>query len=367
MKPLRVFTDFHHASLLNSIIMLFEGRLGGEVYRPIGMEWAERGFWKVYDHPATQAQFLSPNAATPDNTPRLNDIVYEASVASSELPVMYHCRDIENGGTNKAITLDGFLNSHFDIVIASIPQHIEPFLRLCDIHPDHPKLIYQIGNSWPIDRSIDPKRVNIMASAMLLPHQTAGYHVIEYHQEFDTKIFHPVPPDVFMPKNTVYSFVNCFGVDGLFAFDWALFQEVEKLMLDEGWAFGSFGGQCRDGAAHGSQQMADFMRASKFIWHTKQGGDGYGHVLHNSAAVGRPLIAKKYYYLGKLGLDLIQDGETAIVIDGLGPEEIANKIRYYSEPARWSQMCNNVITNFRNVCDFDNEFLSIKQFVSELL
>jgi hypothetical protein len=70
-----VFTDFHHASLLQSFILLFEKRLGGNVFRPIGMEWAEKGFWKIYDHPATREQYLGLNGATPDGTPRLNEVI----------------------------------------------------------------------------------------------------------------------------------------------------------------------------------------------------------------------------------------------------------------------------------------------------
>ena len=57
-KPV-VFTDFHHAGLLNSLILLFEGRMHGAVYRPIGIDWANKGYWAIYDHPATRQQYLT--------------------------------------------------------------------------------------------------------------------------------------------------------------------------------------------------------------------------------------------------------------------------------------------------------------------
>src|SRR6185369_14397050 len=179
--PLKVLTDFHHAGLLQSLILLFENRLGGELYRPIGTEWATQGYWKVYDHPATVEQFLGVGGNTPDGTKKLNE------VQGQPTPGIYWCNDIDSGKINKAITLERFLDMPFDIVIASIPAHVEPFKKLCEIHPNHPKLIYQIGNSWVPEAAMAP---NIMASAIIngIPE---GINFISYHQEFDTSIFHP--------------------------------------------------------------------------------------------------------------------------------------------------------------------------------
>lgn len=338
--------------------MLFEKRLGGNLYRPIGMEWAEQGYWKVYDHPATQAQFLSIGGATPDGSQPLNETEGRAPING-----VYLCRDIHSESVNKAITLDAFFKLPIDIVIASIPQHIEPFQRLCLAHPNKPKFIFQIGNQWNLTGHTKMMPINVMASARIPAHQRQqADSFIEYHQEFYRTLFDS--PHGFEEYKTVSSFVNCFSIDGLFAYDWQLFQEVEKLMPD--WSFKSYGGQCRDG---GKDQLGVLttMAASRFIWHTKNGGDGYGHVLHTSGDAARPLIIKRQYYIGKMGDDLIKDGKTAIVIDALSPEEIKNKIEYYSEPERWHQMCHNVRDNFDSVVNFDAEFLGIKQFLDNLL
>jgi hypothetical protein len=349
-----VFTDFHHASLLNSLIMLFEGRLGGKVYRPIGMEWAQEGFWKVYDHPATQAQFLSLNQGYRpiDGTQSVNQII------PSDNPDVYFCRDIDSGEYNRAITLETFKKMPIDIVIASIPQHIEPFKALIDLYKPGAKLIYQVGNSWTINDGYAP---NIMASAIVngVP---SGTNFITYHQEFD---LHNFCPNVGVPDKNVYSFVNCFNIQDHLSQDWQLFQEVERLLPD--WTFRSYGGQCRDGAAHGSKELASKMQEAKFIWHTKRGGDGYGHCLFNSAAVGRPIIAKRQYYENKLGYELMLDRHTCISIDNMTPEEIAKKINYYSEPDRYSQMCRNVYQNFKSIVDFDKEELEIRAFLERLV
>lgn len=367
--------------------MLFENRLGGQVYRPIGMEWAEQGYWKIYDHPATQAQFLAFGSATPDNTRPLNNVEglevnYAAQLKpedyTGELPKVpqhaprhYNCYDIDSGKTNKAITLESFFAMKIDFVIASIPQHIEPFRDLANRHPSKPKLIYQIGNSWNITPQQEALVDGILSSANIGWEKKNNPNFIQYHQEFDTGIFNPWVEGKegqsyqgFDPKK-ITSFVNCFSTDGLFAHDWHLFQEVEKLMPE--WEFRAMGGQCRNGSANGSRELAKEMLDSQFIWHTKLGGDGYGHVIHNSAAVARPLIVKKEYYIGKLADALIEDGETAIVIDGLSPQEIVKKIEYYSEPNRYHSMCHLVHSNFENVVNFDREFFRIKQFLENLL
>lgn len=349
-KIKRVFTDFHHAGLLHSLIMLFEDRLGYELYRPIGTDWHEKGYWKVYDHPATVQQFLGIGGATPDGTPRLNEVEkYEGGI--------YHCQDIDSGLLNKGITLDAFMNMDFDIVIASLPYHIEPFKKLCAEHPSKPKLIFQIGNAWTVEAGLAP---NVMASA-IINDVPDDINFISYHQEFDTGLFHQTNPSM---DYTIYSFVNCFNVEGHFQKDWALFQKVERMMPD--YEFKSFGGQCRDGSAHGVKEVADRMREAMFIWHTKAGGDGYGHIIHNSACMGKPMIVNASYYKGKLGEVLFKDGETSIHIDGLNPQQIVDKIKHYSEPERYAQLCKNAGENFRKHVDFEREAEAISLFLNNL-
>lgn len=371
---MNVFVDFHHASLLNSFILLFEDRLGGNVYRPIGTEWYKNGYWKVYDHPATVEQFLGIGGATPDGTQKLNELEawYGTGIGRS-LPgdgivsratdaTVYECHDIDSGKTNKAITLDGFFHLPIDIVIASLPEHLEPFKMLCNNHFNHPKLIYQVGNAWPVGQEVMKYTVNVMSSTRL-HNRFMALNYVEYHQEFDTTIFSPNESN--MADKTIASFVNCFSNDRLFADDWALFQIVESMMPD--WEFLSFGGQCRNGACHGSKELATCMKTSRFIWHTKRGGDGYGHVLHNSAAIGRPIIFKKEYYEGKLGEQLMIDGATGIQIDNLSADQIKNKIEYYNEESRYAKLCENVYNNFKKVVGFDEEFLKLDYFLKNLV
>ena len=347
-----VFADFHHAGLLNSLIILFEDRLGGNLYRPIGKEWNYRGLWKIAEHPATVEQYLGIGGATPDETPKLNE-------AQQSINGVFLCQDIDSGKTNKAITMLRFFALDIDFVIASVPQHIHPYFKLCQEHPNKPKLIYQIGNAWNIPQDEEKYIDGVMASTILGRKPTVPY--IEYHQEFDLDTFGYKKPKDF---KKITSFVNCFNTASIFMFDWKLFERIERLM--PGWEFKALGGSCRDGCAHGSGKVAEAMQKSRFIWHTKAGGDGYGHVIHNTGAVGRPAIVRKMYYHGKLAEKLMIDGKTCIAIDGLTDEEIVNKIEHYNEPKRYEKMCKVVYDNFKNVVDFDAEAKEIKKFLGEV-
>jgi hypothetical protein len=331
--------------------MLFEGRLGGQIYRPIGMEWAENGYWKVYDHPATQAQFLTLDQGylPIDGTQPLNKI--EKHVTNPEI---YYCHDIDSDYTNKAIRLDTFFELKIDIVIATLPQHIAPFKKLCELHSNKPKLIYQIGNAWTIEAGTAS---NVMASARINTVPT-GVNCIQYHQEFDLNIFKRSHIE---ESKTISSFMNVYQTFP----DYQLLLEIEKQMPD--WKIGIYGGQCRDGWANGTKELSKMMSNSRFIWHVKAGGDGYGHVLFNSAALGKPVIVKKSYYAGKLGEELLVDGQTCIDIDGLTVNEIIEKILYYNDSDRYFQMCISVYDNFVRVVNFDEEEKRIRVFLEGLI
>lgn len=352
---MNVFTDFHHASLLNSLIMLFEGRLGGKVYRPIGMEWAEKGFWSVYDHPDTQRQFLSKDQGyrPVDGTPPVNLVQEVETLDLAGDARVYLCRDIESDRVNRAIDFETFLALDIDIVIATIPQHVEPFKRLIREYKPNAKLIFQIGNAWTIEAAMAP---NVLASANVQD-VPGDVNFMQYHQEFDLGIF-----GMGYPQESKYisSFMNVPQVLP----DWELFCLMERRMPD--WTWRAFGGQGRDGSIAGTAALADGMRAARFIWHVKAGGDGYGHVLFNAAAVGRPMIVKKSYYAGKLGEKLLIDGVTCIDIDNKTPAEIAEKIEFFNESKAYANMCLNVHNNFKAQVDFDREFEDIKTFLERL-
>jgi hypothetical protein len=349
---MKVFADFHHSSLFHSLMLLIENRLGGEIYRPIGIQWYDEGYWNVYPHIDTAKQYLQMQFAPIDGTIPLN----EPTRRSVEQRGLFSIEDQQNSTTHKAITLSHFMDNKFDILIASIPQHIEPFKKLIRLWQPQAKLIYQVGNQWNVDSNIVK---NVMASAnIVIP---TGINGVIYHQEFDLKTFYYDLPN--MASKKIYSFINCLNTSDLYKKDWELFLALEKLMPE--WEFKSFGGQCRDGSIYDSKGLADKMREATFIFHCKTNGDGYGHVIHNAAAVGRPLITRKVDYIGKMASPLIHNLDTAITIDNLNPDGISERIRHYHEHSLLN-MSEQIRHEFEINVDFIMEERKIRKFLENL-
>jgi hypothetical protein len=348
---MKIFSDQHHLSLYNSLRLLFEERLSGKLYRPIGKEWLDEGYWRmaeIYNNaPETVEQYLG---VRDDYIPKDGSLPLNRVQKIEE--GIFYVWDPEYNYYHKAIPLSRFLNLDINIVIASIPQHIESFKKLCAIHPNKPKFIYQVGNSWNIDQGYAD---NILASA-IIPNVPVNTNMVTYHQEFDLDIFHYGEPN---QSKKVYSFINCLGTAEHYKEDWELFLELEKLMPD--WEFRSFGGSCRDGAAHGAKALAEKMREAQFVFHVKRWGDGYGHIIHNAAAVGRPIITRLSDYQGKLGGSLITSSNS-IIIDGLSPQQIRDKIIGSNS----DEMSKSTYENFKSVVDFDKEAEEIKRFLEKL-
>ena len=324
---MRILSDRHHMGLTESLRLLFEKRLGHELYFQKGLEWYP-DFWNVYPHIDTAKQYLE--------------------------------RELEGV---RGITLEELKNTQFDILIASIPQHIEPFKKLISLYQPQAKLIYQIGNMW----DIDPNSVkNVMASANVdIP---ANINGIIYHQEFDLDIFHYEPPK---EGKKIYSFINCLNTVDIYKKDWELFLELERLMPD--WEFKSFGGQTRNGAITNQEELANKMREATLIFHSKNKGDGFGHVIHNAAAIGRPLITRFSDYEGKLAGSLLQGiGPTSIFVDNKTPEQITkdiNRIYEFTNGDGYgiNDMSNNIYQSFKQNVNFDQEEIAIRRFVENLI
>ena len=342
--------------------------------RPIGLEWFEKGYWKINNQRDTAEQFLGFQSVPTDGTVPLNDVVEifgrktgETYAGMEGVPsvddMVYMCQDFYNEKPNKAIRLETFFKLPIDIVIASIPEHLQPFRKLCDEHPKKPKLLYQVGNQWNVN-PWDVVMDGIMASSeiQLVP----GVPFVKYHQEFDREIFRPAVTvskgEYFYENKNIYSFVNVFEQWPDY---WQFFQMVEQAMPQ--WSFKAYGGQCRDGNMTGSKALADKMREARFIWHTKKDGDGYGHILHNAFAVGKPVITYRSDYCGKLGDRLLLDEKTALFLDGLSLDGIVQKIVYYSEEERYRKMCKAVEQQFTEVVDFDRDQMYIEKFLVDVV
>lgn len=348
---MKVLADLHHADLYYSLQLLFEKRLGAELYRPIGLEWYTEGFWNVFPHPDTAGQYLGLNQAI--NIPK--------DVHGNPLPRgarvneeyrfedgIYYVTDVTKGKIQRAITLEKFRSMEFDIVLSSIPAHIEPFNRLIAQSQPRAKHIFQVGNAWGHQRGVK----NILASAapFAVPD---GVNACFYHQEFDLDVWRYVPPT---NHSTVYSWIH-----------WMLRKDLMNTFASRlpGWTFRSFGAGLEDHVMETDKQ-AEKMRESGWTWHYKPEGDGYGYAPHRACATGRPLIVWGEFYKGKLAGQLMEDLVTCVDIGRRSIEESIRILGRLSNPEEHIRMSEAAHRRFAEVVDFDREFVEIRRFLENL-
>ena len=148
-----------------------------------------------------------------------------------------------------------------------------------------------------------------------------------------------------MTARRVTSFVNLLP---LIPEAWAPFEGLRARLPDH--EFRSFGHECPDGFRRPVSALANEMSEAGWAYHDKVTGDGFGHVIHNWAAVGRPLIGHARYYAGQRAEPLWRDGETCIDLDRHDLDEAARIIRE-TTPERHAQMCRAIRETFEAIYD----------------
>ena len=190
----------------------------------------------------------------------------------------------------------------------------------------------------------------------------ATVNKVFYHQEFDTKMFNYTPPK---PSVYVRSFVNVLSGTEIFKEDWELFLALERLIPE--FKFESYGASCREGIVAGHNLIAEKMQTSLFGFHLKGGGDGFGHIIHNWFAMGRPPIVKMDQYQNQLAGDLMEDGVTCVNIDGLDVSQAANKIKHYASVDMYPKLAEGAYNRFKKIVNYDLEFDTITDFLDNLI
>lgn len=346
---MKVLADLHHQGLYHSLYLLFEERLNWELYRPIGIEWYNEGYWLVYDHPATVEQFLGLYQSIENPTDIHGNLLPEHDRKNLHYTIedgIYYVRDLAHETIHRAITLDKFKDTEFDIIISSIPQHVDKFNKLIRLYQPKAKHIFQVGNNWSTNHNVN----NIMFSTRPFP---TDKNAVFYHQEFDLNVFKYEIP-VF--HNIVNSYIHYMKRKDL------MNHLANRLPH---WMFNAYGGGMTK-TVPGAKSMAEHYRSSAFTWHYKPGGDGYGHVIHASYACGRPALIWKKFYNNQLAENLFEDKVTCIDTSCRSIDEVAQLLKHYSQPDEHRKMCEAAHQRFNSVVDFDNEFEQIKTFLENL-
>jgi hypothetical protein len=344
----KVLADFHHHDLWESMELLC-ARLGWTLYRPMGMEWFTEGYWnfeRAWHGDAVAKQYLVPWETDHDG---LRD-------------------DLSHPGRqHRLLTLQEARDLRPDIVIASVAHNHEGFHRFAE--DVGATFGLQLGNVRFTPSEMQEDRWDLAAFGLVssvMPGPMPKPHVV-YHQEFSLDDFRHEPP-VEHDRVVVSSFVNCFPENPQ---GYATFREVAHLAQEIDWrVYGSYGQVPRDEYAaldlNRCASVGKHMRASDIAWHTKQWSDGFGHVIHNWAAVGRPLIGFQSYYQTQLAGPLWVEGVTSFDITDTSADEVRALIRSLDFDTR-ARMSEAMAARFRNTVDFDEEEQAIRAMFAQVL
>lgn len=353
---MKILVDYHHHDLWESLELLCE-RLGWTLYRPMGMEWFHEGYWnfeRLWHGDAVARQYLEPWGS--------DDKGWNRNLWARRW-------DPSHGRWQNLLTLQEARDLKPDIVMASVAHNHEGLHRFAK--EVGAKFGLHLGNVRfsPIDMAEDRWDLadfgivtSILPGPVDVPHVTV-------HQEFSLKDFRHEPP----PENermVVSSFVNCFPENQN---AYSVFRSVAGRRPDYDWrVYGAYGSVPEDEYACGNvtpcAAVGDAMRASDVAWHTKQWSDGFGHVIHNWAAVGRPLIGHEWYYRTQLAGPLWQEGVTSFDITDKSPDDVAILLDHLAQdPDLRLRMGEAMAARFREVVDFDEEEQAIRRLFEAVL
>jgi len=346
---MRIFADYHHHDLYESLRLLFEVRFGWELYRPIGMEWFEQGYWnheRKWHGDAIARQYLEPWGSDRDGLRR----------------------DASHDVDHRLVTLEQARAMRFDIVLSSLAHNHEGLARFAA--ENGATFGLQIGNVRFGEQDMAEDRWDLAAFGLVsgrMPLVPPKPHVV-YHQEFALSDFRYEPP----PRGDrlrISSFVQCYPESPTYV----ALTAIAPTAPEFDWrVYGAYGGAPLDGYAAGNVDtcagVAEAMRASDVAWHAKAWSDGYGHVIHNWFAVGRPVFGIESYYRDQLAGPLWLDGTTSVDIERRSQDEVRAELRRLREdPDHHLRMCEAAAARFREVVDFDAEAEAIRALLAQVL
>ena len=356
---MKVLADFHHADLFESLRLLFVERYGWDLFRPIGMDWYDEGIWnfeRAYHGDAVARQYLQPWD---------DDLLVEEFGGNAR----WLRQDRTHPGvTFQMVTLEQARSQDWDLVISTLPDNDR---GLHDLARDkRAKFGIQLGNvgqmsAWEL--------ADFALCSTTMPYVPAKPYVV-YRQEFSLDDFrYEKPPNACGCTNRVLhvnSFVQCLPENPL---AYAQFLHYARSDSDISWGiYGSYGSHETDEFARGNMEttpgVAAAMRGSDVIWHTKEWSDGYGHVIHNAFAVGRPVFGIAAYYADKLAGPLWVDGVTSIDIAKRSPDEVLGALRrLHDDPDEHVRMCEASAARFREVVDFAEDAENIRKLLDNVM
>lgn len=320
-----ILADRHQADLFYAIQRLFEDRLGLPVYTPVGHEWWDEGYWQfgaVFGDDRLARQYLNIDARWREIEP---GIWLTFDPCHPERPLY-------------GITLARAKWWDWQAVLATVQENQPGFARFA--HERGAQYLYQVGNTrQQVDWSLDPICLNSTADVALTGRG------VRIGQEFDHLTTYRYRPPVAL--NRAASFVNLLPQ---IPDAWATYEDLRVRL--PGWDFRSFGHGCPDGSLTPVANIAEQMARAAWAIQEKVTGDGFGHVIHAWAAVGRPLVGHARYYRGQRAEVFWQDLDTCIDLDRHSADEAALIMRTMS-PERHEEMCRAIRRTLERSVDWE--------------
>jgi hypothetical protein len=373
--------DPHHAMLSQSLVYLFELRLGIELYRPKGREWYDRGF---YWHPI-EAEAIANLTPSSDNEccPQAPDqFAWQKTSATGYFD--------QDNLLSRWLPFDRL--KEVDYLICTSDRNEQRFADLKRNFKLNARIIRYIGNREE-DCNIDNFDIGLFATLKYYEHFRNLKPCMLFHPEFSTELYSFSPPPI-EPK-FLRSFLNFQHHHREAGSPWERWQQYAGYANEAG-AYSIMHGlgtpppgveveldvildTCFDrmgrpdlkdrskwpdlrfnqGEPQSHKQIAELMKLSNLVLHIKRGSEGYGYVIHNLAAMGRPPIIEYDAYRHLSARAFLQHKETCLYVTGHDPTDFEN-LRWALEPENNLKMSKALYDRFTNEVNFPAEAAKLK-------
>lgn len=385
---MKIFCDYHHRDLINSLYHLFEKRMGAELYIPYGMEYFKNGYWKIVDNNTEKIaeQFLVNMFVTSGLQKSTDDGNGIITVETNDGKLPF-----------KGMDFNTFCKTKFDIIICTVPAHIPVYMKLLRDYQPQAKFIFEAGNNWGYIQENVPNFLNSTTYTFIGGDDIQSFtmtsicrkfkkqevykglhkvfqnrkngkkcNMVFFHPEFDLNIFKN--DNSLKNIKSIYNIRhNCNTVENLY--------DLEKKLPD--WDIKVYGVLNRDGELNTDYKIAEAINKAGFIYHVKPIGDGYGYNIHQTYAMGSILITdsthmcsggnQEEWFTSQLLMDIENYDTKPTFVDWrkYDSNTIVDRLKYCAD--NYFDIQQNILNKFKEVVDFDEEYRKIRIFLEKLI
>lgn len=263
------------------------------------------------------------------------------------------------GRIHKMLTVDQAKAMRPEIVLCSLFHNESGYYRMSQ--ELGAKFGLQVGNL------MTPNHFEWAHFAMLSCTKPDGRYptipYVMYHQEFSLKDFYFEYPPLNMDAST---WVHGVGGTQWFSLFGQLAHEVPEL------TWRTYGHKEEhpywSGSISPTFKVAWSMRAARVGIHFKTHGDGYGHVIHNLFACGKPVVGTATYYQDQIAGPLFVDGVTSFDVQRRSHEDIAQVVKKLALDDDFHQKVSEAShRRFQEVVNFDEDAEKVRKLVEGIL